>query len=1180
MDDQVKNVLHYWRNSLADSALGKGAFTERSIQEIGYQRPVARGYLSGKLENTGPFFPRRAEGVEKGVTPDYVKVSLHPLVFKKIAGHSHGMEVEAFVPDILAPISMTAWLHRDGRLFTGTRPVIGRDVMDPLIQDRGFVVVSIDQFDEFNDRTSFGGRDEHPSGNDDSGSTVFSWQDTVKYVDSLALVMDIPPDHYVPANYFLISPCDTVSGTTRKIINLYDRLIEGSPEVPLLSLFIEKNLTENWRSKGALSLDVPCKDATETVCLRMGHSDPEFPLALGQRDAVGNFLSLGENQTLAVNGPPGTGKTTLLQSLLASLLVKRAIAGDAPPIILACSANNQAVTNIIDAFSKVPERKDDPLSGRWVPGIASMGVYHPSTIKAKQAVVSGYFTIEQLSAMELDEDYQAHAEEYYLQRASSALGRPYATVREVRSDLRAQLIALSDRIVRTVGAYRAYAKAKEDCAGFFGECDESLQSAQILSREKALKDRVRVGKRWNSLALAWEEHMLSKTFVEKVLFFMPAVKKSRWIKACRTFNSFSTMTDDLQGSPLDNIEALVSNKTDDEIHALLLGSRSETVQKIRSHKDWITLAKKLIKEAVDSREAVCQLDSYCQSSVDGAISLEKYDLRLDTTLRYEMFRLAIHYYEGGWIEECSKLDKDPDKKTPAKQLRKARRQAMVTPCNVSTFFMAPELFYSYNNGFVPAYNLADLLIVDEAGQVSPEVAGATFALARNALVVGDVWQIEPVWSAQKPADGGNLVECHLARPKSTQDDLEAIHSRGYTSSAGSVMKMAQNASLFHYNAAVERGMYLVEHRRCADSIIQYCNDLCYHGILVPLVGEPVDAHYPPFAYMDIPGHCSRESGSRVNLIEAEFVAAWIAAESKNMESVYQKPIEAIVAVVTPFKAQANAIMRALRKRNEGLSKITVGTVHSLQGAERLIVIFSTTYDSQSAGSFFFDRGVNMMNVAVSRAKHSFLVFGATSILNAKRSSPSALLSKHLARAGSVQIPLPLIDEHLRLLMGKNCAIAPRSLFETSEHDAFLISCLDSAEKSLSIVSPWISWKVVERFAERFKGAVERGVEVKVFYDHSKLSTPEQAKAVECLEGMGVKMWPLRRLLSKLIAKDDNLLTTGSFNWLSARDVSPDQKPFEHTMVFDADRVGREEVNYHMVSVRLAMARWEKENSSW
>jgi hypothetical protein len=62
----------------------------------------------------------------------------------------------------------------------------------------------------------------------------------------------------------------------------------------------------------------------------------------------------------------------------------------------------------------------------------------------------------------------------------------------------------------------------------------------------------------------------------------------------------------------------------------------------------------------------------------------------------------------------------------------------------------------YDNGYL--YNFADLLIVDEAGQVLPEVAAASFALAKKALVIGDTEQIAPIWNSLPCIDIGNMVE--------------------------------------------------------------------------------------------------------------------------------------------------------------------------------------------------------------------------------------------------------------------------------------------------------------------------------------------------------------------------------------------------------------------------------------
>jgi superfamily I DNA and/or RNA helicase len=76
----------------------------------------------------------------------------------------------------------------------------------------------------------------------------------------------------------------------------------------------------------------------------------------------------------------------------------------------------------------------------------------------------------------------------------------------------------------------------------------------------------------------------------------------------------------------------------------------------------------------------------------------------------------------------------------------------------------------------------------------------------------------------------------------------------------------------------------------------------------------------------------------------------------------------------------------------------IGTIHALQGAERPIVIFSTVYSGNDIGKgYFFDRDnkPNMLNVAVSRAKDCFIVFGNRDIFKENGNTPSSKLIKFL-----------------------------------------------------------------------------------------------------------------------------------------------------------------------------------------
>ena len=75
--------------------------------------------------------------------------------------------------------------------------------------------------------------------------------------------------------------------------------------------------------------------------------------------------------------------------------------------------------------------------------------------------------------------------------------------------------------------------------------------------------------------------------------------------------------------------------------------------------------------------------------------------------------------------------------------------------------------------------------------------------------------------------------------------------------------------------------------------------------------------------------------------------------------------------------------------------VTVGSVHAFQGGQRPVMIFSPTYSKHADGGFI-DARASMLNVAVSRAMNSFLVFGDLDCFSvAPDASPRGLLRTRL-----------------------------------------------------------------------------------------------------------------------------------------------------------------------------------------
>ncbi|HPQ38710.1 MAG TPA: hypothetical protein PLW97_13790, partial [Synergistaceae bacterium] len=284
--------------------------------------------------------------------------------------------------------------------------------------------------------------------------------------------------------------------------------------------------------------------------------------------------------------------------------------------------------------------------------------------------------------------------------------------------------------------------------------------------------------------------------------------------------------------------------------------------------------------------------------------------KLDTVLRARAFRLASHYWEGMYLEELRKKLYDStywDSASPEKKARMYRRFAKLLPCQIATFYMLPHYYCGYQKEIkkeIFMFNEIDLLIVDEAGQVSPEIGTPSFALAKKALVVGDTFQIEPVWSVASGTDSANALESGVI---SSLKKYEEEEPRGYYAASGNLMRMAQLACNYTQYEELCPGMMLVEHRRCLPEIIAYCNDLVYHGKLEPHRRQsPEDARKRP-AFLPMMGEIpvlgaadERSSGSRRNRTEAEAIAGWVKEHRKELEEAYGKEIAEILGIVTPF----------------------------------------------------------------------------------------------------------------------------------------------------------------------------------------------------------------------------------------------------------------------------------------
>lgn len=1194
--EHYKKITKYWRDSLVDKQFSQGKYKSSDL---------AKNFL---LNDKNAFFRVNSKNVLQRLFSsegNTVETSYIPFSFKKVT--SHNKYEKDYQPEILFPVIFKVQVSEYGFIYPADKPVIPRDLLLPLDKE-DFFIGNMDDYDlfvtkndvpifEFSETSEWEkyyseiiesgytkglvahlleesvidgkqAEEDHkklvklllgkktskrkfldivsrynsewektiedvltgdPEFNKAIEPYITKWNDYLKYIDNLldnVIESKEVFNYYEKTNsaYFTNGELDISSKITAVYEDIYTR-----DENPDLSLFRNYTTVEEGS-------EIPVIGSNNFFSKRLGHNNNKHPLADAQRTAVSALLGAQRGEILPVNGPPGTGKTTMLLSVVACLWVENAVKETDPPVIIANSTNNQAVTNIIDAFAKDFSEGEGDFAGRWIDEVNSFGSYFVSSMRSAEARDKGYLTEDAVKEMET-ENFYVKAKQSFLEKSEKAFHNKNITVEESVRRLHKLLLEKRSLLTDIEKTYENYHKS-------------GTQISEILEIDYKSKDAVTdIGetldehqKDIEGIKDKWERYLASESLFLSALSFLPFVRKKRNLKA-KVFakgNGFSKHFD------IDNLDAgrFIDKVNDKE--AIILAN----IQKHDSFKEALN----------DYTHALNKLEN----NTDPNLAFIEIDKKADTKIRFEMFLVATHYWEGQWLLEMEKLiEKGHLNNTHWKYKNICennwRRRMKITPCAVMTSYMLPNYFsfsrkiHDNLNKVDYLYDFIDLLIVDEAGQVSPEVAGAGFSLAKNALVIGDTKQIPPISKLTKSIDIGNLHKANLTSKNQGTDKIDEaykeLQAKGIASDGGSVMKISQNRSKYYPEKKLERGLYLYEHRRCYDNIIAFCNELCYKGVLKPMRGEVMkDAILPSMGYLNIEGKCLNVSGSKQNELEAKVIAGWIISNYKKLREAYNgDEIKDIVAVVTPFREQSRKITEYLKESKdksikEELSQITVGTVHSLQGAERKVVLFSPAYSRHNKGSFI-DNDKSMLNVAVSRAKDSFLVFGDMSLFNRQSVSPTGLLAKYLFEDEDNELSYE--HQYSTVFVREDLVSkehSPQILTNYEEHDEFLKKVFSEATRRIVIISPWIIYATIEK--NGYDKLLSGNTKVTIYTDE-KFNTytqnkPDKKKEAEFnltlnkLNGLGVEVKVKNNIHSKVVIKDNDTMCIGSFNWFSAQ----------------------------------------------
>lgn len=1122
MEAWAANYLGYIHQSLADAARLAPSLKEDGIVEVTHEE-LERGSIGehgrkrlfalAKKSAAGTF---ESKADEDRLWP--ISVVVMPGVY--------GLRPERGqrgkrLPEKVVPLMLFAKLGKDGSLIPGDaaecQAILSRDLLEP-----NRLEVSIGSAA---DADAVYAKQQDPAG---------SWPDLMrKGIGILEEVCGRPYEEFgiegyerLDAGYVLVSGG---ASSTQAILRLVDLLrAKGGPEAPLLEALLAQ--AENRDLLGAgRQLDLSLRHWGQMEC--------RYGLSASQREALAHHLAgQAAPAVTAVDGPPGTGKTTLLLSAIATLWVKHALEESEPPIIVAASTNNQAVTNILRAFAEVKEA-EGPLSGRWLSDLQSYGLYLPARKRKKE---SFDFPVHEMRGMGGDAVFDAQryenrialdaAREEFLSRFKGAFATAgNADLSQAVKSLHGRLRDEVSTVTRAIDAVKALSALIGDwdvSDAAVGRHREELGKARDghVRDAEAIDTRLQATQR---LRANWMAHVSSEPWWISLLAAIGL--GGRRLRRDQAFCAEAVLS---HPGFLDEslVESAQRPEIDQAMHSLV-GAGKNALAQAKHH---VADAEQKIGQL---RKALDVLETLLAGK---ALSVESVQQTLDVGARYTAFKLATHYWEARYLlqlqEHFHSRDAMQDSKSPTRLLAQYRRLAKLHPCFVATLFTLPDKFIAYpsRTESVALCNDIDLLIVDEAGQVRPEIGAPSFALARHALVVGDVDQIEPIWAVPGHIDAANALASGIA---AGDESLQGFCESGMAASSGSLMRMAQRATPYAKYPERGRGLFLSEHRRCWPEIIRMCNVLVYGGRLQPCREDNGERKIvPSVGYVHIPGNDRPRGGSRDNPIEATAIARWLASRKEEIEAAYaNERIGRLVAVVTPFAAQSRRVRVALDEALGREHGITVGTVHALQGAERRVVIFSPTYGlGTEPGRTFIDRNRSMLNVAISRAQDAFMVFGNMHLFHSVGQHPCAVIGKMLFGDGSNEISG--VDPVL-LVPGQDMEDG-RLIADLEGHRAVLRDALETARRHLVIVSPFLAEAVIaaDDIEMEIRAAVRRGVRIRVVSD-PQLNKDQAAfeRCVRRLENAGAQVHraSTQGVHSKMLLVDRSWLVVGSFNWLSA-----------------------------------------------
>ena len=664
----------------------------------------------------------------------------------------------------------------------------------------------------------------------------------------------------------------------------------------------------------------------------------DYPLGKGQATVM--QLNNKNSAIIPVVGGPGTGKSTLILSLIANAVTTRAMSiifnnKDLNNLTLLTATANKAVENVYKNLKRGFKHGFVFVGGR------------ASNMDASGKEVSEY--IELLNAKTFDS--------VKLQASKNEIVSIVNVMSKAKKNF-AILEKLKDVFVKnSVKDYDALLKAKElividneklsYARKAYAEVNKLLKMlTNLTSKEISFYDLIQNETEILAELELAQEKLNNLGFLNKITGKKAQVLEE--ISFCEVKNT-------------SDLKTLIS-----------------IIKEILDLKERYLLAKEIIKknEVIAKSEELVEIFKNDQAMFAKMLNYNTFG----DFFRLEMFNLNYKLYIASlnFLEQKTLLEKDNvikalgyltanDKydylmehygRNVENQEELLRLISLAYPVFTTTLASVTNMFPGINPSKVQAVRT---VIADEAGMITCSDLLPALRRAKRAVVIGDPKQLAPIVA---------IEEVFL---EALEDSYEKEFWNSYSPSLISAFHRAAGTFGGSY-LETGTGVILDEHRRCAKEIAELFIDIAdYKGLKIysgKCESEPFKAIKNRLMFFDV-SNPDTKSFKKVNRGEISVINKLL-----NRLRAVGYDLQRDVGIITPYKEQEATLITQFGEmlgHTPNLAKI--GTVHKFQGVEFKVVIFSAVCSREQDSLKFINQSPSLINVAISRAIESFIVVG-------------------------------------------------------------------------------------------------------------------------------------------------------------------------------------------------------------